>query len=551
MTRTSTVAATHYPVLIVGGGFAGLSTALLLAWRGIRPLLVERHAGTSLHPRARTINYRSMELLRGTGVEEDIHKAGGNVFATATMVIAKSVTGEVLKNLFPRGSVNLEGFTPARFSGAGQDKVEPILARRASELGADVKFSTELVSWKENDHGVEAVIRHRETGKEQRVTADYLVAADGNRSSIRERLGIGIRGHGRISSWMTMVFESECPLPTDGRGFCLYYLQNPNFTGVYATTDVPGRATVGVEYDPRIKSLADFTDAHCLELIREALGVDLNVRIIEKRPWEMSSWVAERFVSGRVYLAGDAAHTMPPTGGLGGQTAIQDGADLAWKLALVLKGQARPALLDTYEAERRPVAQLTVDSQTDNYIDRMRPDRSELKKDTPPVDYMSVALGYRYRSPAIILDEPDDGALVQNPFQPTGLAGTRAPHVILSRNGKLLSTIDLFGTNFLLFAGPDGKNWIDAASSLATKRGLPIDLYRLGTDVIDEEGEWATRYGVESSGAVLIRPDGFITWRSRTDIDDPEGAFVEVLDQVLGDASSATSLHREVADQKS
>jgi putative polyketide hydroxylase len=543
MHANDSLPASHYPVLIVGGGLAGLTTSLLLVWRGIRPLLVERHAATSLHPRARSVNFRSMELLRVTGIEEELYAAGGNSFADVAIIMAKSVAGEVFKTLFPRGDVNAQakGFTPARLSGAGQDKVEPILARRALELGADVRFSTELVSWDQNSEGIGAIIRNCQTGTEHRVIADYLVAADGNRSPIRERLGIGIRGHGRVSSWITMVFESEEPLPTDGRGFSLYYLQNSHFAGVYATTDIPRRATVGVEYDPKTKSPADFTDAHCLELIRHALGVDLKIKILERQPWEMSSFVAERFISGRVFLAGDAAHTMPPTGGLGGQTAIQDGADMAWKLALVLKSQADTALLETYETERKAVAQLTVDCQTANYIERMRPDRSELKQNSPSIEYMGVALGYRYRSTGILLDVPDDGTPVTNPFDPGGLPGARAPHLVISRAGKLLSTIDLFGANFVLLAGPDGDAWMTAAASVAAKRGLPLDLYRLGEEIMDEEGEWSSRYGADRDGAVLIRPDGFVAWRSRSSVLNPANIFEAVLDQILGKASNTTT----------
>jgi len=590
-----------------------------------------------------------MELLRVTGIEEELHAAGGNSFADVAMVVAASVTGEVFHTLFPRGDLNAQaqGFTPARLSGAGQDKVEPILAHRAHELGADVRFSTELISWDQKPQGIEAVFRHRQTGEEQRVTADYLVAADGNRSPIRERLGIATRGHGRISSWLTTVFESETPLPTDGRGFSLYYLRNPNFTGVYASTDIPRRATVGVEYDPKIKSLAEFTDEHCLDLIRQALGMDVEVRILEKRPWEMSSYVADRFISGRVFLAGDAAHTMPPTGGLGGQTAIQDGADLAWKLALVLQGHAEPALLQTYEAERKPVAHLTVDCQTANYLERMRPDRDDLRTNAPAIDYMAVALGYRYRSPAILLDVPDDGSPVINPFASAGLPGTRAPHLVISQAGKQLSTIDLFGAHFVLLAGRDlpdkaikrealleainsavlttarkavgpardlrveidpksgeisahakltvvekvqnqrdeislthakkfkqdsqvgddlevpvtprnfsriaaqtakrammqrirqaekemRDSWTTAATFVAALRGLPLDVYQLGTDILDEEDQWSARYGLDRAGAVLIRPDGFIAWRSRNAVDDPASVLESVLNQVLG-----------------
>jgi aklavinone 12-hydroxylase len=166
------------------------------------------------------------------------------------------------------------------------------------------------------------------------VRADYLVAADGNRSPTRERLGIAQHGAGSLSHNIGMVFEADLEQVMRGRSLTLYYLRNPDFTGAFINTTEPNRALISVEYDPAKEEPADFETARCINLVRAAVGIaDLEVKILEVSPWEMASRSAERYASGRVFLAGDAAHTMPPTGGLGGQTAMQDGYDLGWKLA--------------------------------------------------------------------------------------------------------------------------------------------------------------------------------------------------------------------------
>ena len=181
------------PVLIVGSGLAGLTTAVMLAWRGIRPLVVERHADTSKNPRARGVNFRTMELLRVAGLEADLMAEGGEL-KDFSIIIAESVTGRELRTILPRGSWDTTTLSPAQMSRAGQDKVEPILRRHAEALGADIRYSTELMDFEQDDSGVTATIRDPRTGVESRVRADYLVAADGNRSPVRQRLGIGLHG---------------------------------------------------------------------------------------------------------------------------------------------------------------------------------------------------------------------------------------------------------------------------------------------------------------------------------------------------------------------
>jgi putative polyketide hydroxylase len=248
----------------------------------------------------------------------------------------------------------------------------------------------------------------------------------------------------------------------------------------------------------------------------------------------MSSWVADRFRAGRVLLAGDAAHTMPPTGGLGGQTAMQDAYDLAWKLALVLQGHADAALLESYEEERSHAAELTVALQTANYVARIRPDRQEeLLAKVRPEDYLAIAASCRHRSAAISLEGDDDGAPAESPLHPTGTPGTRAAHVVLEHRGARISSIDLIGRDFVLVCGPEGTPWARAATALRYEHGVPLSIYRIGADLLDVEGVWAERLGVTASGAVLLRPDGYIAWRSRTLQRSPDDALRGALARAL------------------
>ena len=524
---------TRVPVLIVGSGLAGLTTAVMLAWRGVRPLLVERHADTSKNPRARGVNFRTMELLRVAGLEPDLMAEGGNM-NDFSIIVAETVTGRELKTILPRGSWDTTDLTPAQMSGAGQDRVEPILRRHAESLGADIRYSTEMTGFEQDADGVIAKLRDLRTGLESTVRADYLVAADGNRSRIREQLGIGVHGAGSLSHNISIVFEANLEAALRGRSLALYYLQNPKFTGAFINTTEPNRALVSVEYDPNKEQPADFDTSRCIELVRAAVGsADLEVDILEVMPWEMASRCADRFTDGRVFLIGDAAHTMPPTGGLGGQTAMQDGYDIAWKLALVLHGQAGADLLSTYETERMPVANMTVDLQTANYVERMRPDRKDLLKPGIQTDYISVAFGYRYRSSAILVDVPDDGGLVEDPSRPTGRPGTRGAHVTLEYKGKSVSLLDLIGRDFVLLTGPDGAPWARAGMALSYEWGVPLTVYRLGSDLLNVDETWARRYGVTDAGAVLLRPDGYIAWRARTAASSASTTLREALARIM------------------
>ena len=271
----------------------------------------------------------------------------------------------------------------------------------------------------------------------------------------------------------------------------------------------------------------------CVRYVREALGdPEIPVEIENVQRWSASAEYAERLREGRVFLAGDSAHVMPPTGGFGGNNGVQDAYDLAWKLAYVLDGRADESLLDTYDAERQPVGAFTTEQAYTRYVLRLDP---SLGKDDlmPIVPEAPVELGYRHRSPAVLADAGDDETW-EDPATPSGRPGFRAPHVPVTVDGVEQSTLDLFGRGFVLLAGPDGERWCAAARSTGEALGVPVQAHRVGADVNDANGALEPSYGTGPAGAVLVRPDGFIAWRTSASHADPENELCGALGAALG-----------------
>jgi hypothetical protein len=263
--------------------------------------------------------------------------------------------------------------------------------------------------------------------------------------------------------------------------------------------------------------------------VREALGApDLPVQIENVQRWAATADWAERFSDGRVLLAGDAVHVMPPTGGFGGNCGVQDAFDLAWKLQYVLDGTASPALLDTYDVERRPVGSFTTEQAYTRYVLRLDPGLGK-ENLMPIVPEYTVELGYRHVSDAIALEEGDDGALWEDPTEPTGRPGMRAPHVWIDRDGARVSTLDLFCRGFTLVAGAEGTDRCSEAQGAAARLGVPLDAYRIGVDFDDSSGSVAGAYGIDAESAVLVRPDGFVAWRARSADGDVAAALARAL----------------------
>jgi 2-polyprenyl-6-methoxyphenol hydroxylase-like FAD-dependent oxidoreductase len=531
----------HVPVLIAGGSLVGLSTAMLLAWHGVESLAVERHPSTAIHPRAGHFQIRTLEIIRSVGLEEAVRRKSAEQYPPGGGINnVESLAGKEIANYVPNLNEGVEEFSPTERVFVNQDALEPLLAAKAKELGATLRYRTELRSFEQDEDGVTGVIRDLDTGEEKTVRARYLVAADGNRSPAREALGIGMRGHGLLSQSITIYFRAGWdlePLLRD-RNQGVHYVTNPVLRGFFRLDrsgnagflvvnligDIDRPEVVAAYPDAPWANVAEgITEERCLELLRAAIGIPgIPLTIEDVAPWRAVADCAETFQVGRVFLAGDAAHVVPPNGGFGGNTGMQDAHNLAWKLALVVKGIAGPELLATYDSERRPIAELTVEQAYTRYVTRVATYLGT--EDAQPfLDDLTMEIGYRYDAGAVVLEEDDTGpALHQNPRECRGRPGSRAPHVWLTRNGERLSTHDLFGRDFVLLAGPAGDAWCAAAKAAARTFGAGVVAYRVGegTDLADSDGRFLEAYGLSPAGAVLVRPDGFVGWRSR----DAEGA---------------------------
>jgi 2-polyprenyl-6-methoxyphenol hydroxylase-like FAD-dependent oxidoreductase len=511
------------PVLIVGGSLVGLSTALFLSGQGIRCLLVERHPGVSPFTRAGGFNQRTMELYRAFGVEAAIQQAEPKREGTVMILQVESLMGKELNAYTQKVSDFDSPVSPTQMSFITQDRLEPILRAQAEKFGGDLRFNTQLLSSEQDVDGVTALIRDNSSGTERTVRAQYLIAADGNDSPLRQRLGLATHGPGTLAHQMFIIFKADLRPALRGRPIFFCYVTNQQIQGgaVGAAPDGQG-GMVNVPYDPaKGEGRETFTDAHCKELARSAVGdPNLDVEIVSLRSWELAAFVTERFQVDRTFFVGDAAHVMPPTGGYGANTGIADAHNLAWKLALVLKGIASPQLLATYDAERRPVAQFTVDQAYRNFVERMAPHLSSTVT-APKVDSNAVIFGYHYND-----EKPYDDL-----YRPTGQPGARAPHIVLELDGKRLSTIDLFNRHFVLLSGIDGHDWQEAAHCIAEQYSIELPNYRIGTggDFIDVHGDFLSTYGISCNGAVLVRPDGFIAWRSGAADKNLEQVFARLL----------------------
>jgi 2-polyprenyl-6-methoxyphenol hydroxylase-like FAD-dependent oxidoreductase len=530
------------PVLVVGGSLVGLSTALLLRWHGVDSLTVERHPSTAIHPRAGHFQLRTVEILRSVGLEDVVRrKSEEQYFPDGGINNVESLAGREIANYFPNLNAGVEEFSPTVRLFVNQDALEPILGARAEELGATLSYGTELASFEQDADGVSAVIRDVESGAERHVRAQYLVAADGNRSAVRTALGIRMRGHGVLSNSVTIYFRSEWdlePLLRD-RNQGVIYVTNPVLRGFFRL-DRSGNAgflvvnIVGDTFRPEIveaypsapwASVATgISEARCLELLRAAIGIpDIPVAIEDVATWQAVADAAERYQVGRVFLAGDAAHVVPPNGGFGGNTGVQDAHNLAWKLAHVLRGTARPDLLATYDEERRPIGELTVEQAYSRYVTRVAPHLGT-EGMQPLVDDFSMEIGYRYASRAIFAEDGTEAALHEHPRDSRARPGSRAPHVFLSRGDTCVSTLDLFGRSFVLLAGPDATDLPASAEAIASDLGLDLDAHRVARDgsLSDPDDVFLDAYGLEPAGAVIVRPDGFVGWRTVQGVDASE-----------------------------
>jgi putative polyketide hydroxylase len=520
-----------YDVLIAGAGPAGLATAISAARHGARVLVVERHATTSIHPRATGISTRTMEIFRGWGIADAVRAVGVDVsiFAAAGQTLADPGLTPVPSGYpSPREALAVSPAVPAC---SPQDHIEPLLVEQVRRLGGEVRFSTELGDLRTGRHGVRATLTDRRTGTARTVRARYVVGADGPRSTVRAALGIGVEHLGTMGEFVQVQFRSDLGTVVGSRRHALYIIGHPEAEGLILPFG-SGRWGYAKQYFPeRGESAADFTRARWTELLRIAAGVPaLQPEIIGDASFTLAAEMATAFRAGRGFLAGDAAHRMTPVGGVGMNTAIHDGHNLGWKLAWAARGLAGEELLDSYAEERRPVG--------------LRNTLRSLRRGEPdPSDGLPGDLGSRYDSAVIAAADVEPPATgFASPDLDGAAPGERAPHVWILHGGRRRSTLDLFDGQLTLLIGRRGRGWRRAAARLADT-GLPIAGLTGGVDIAEADGRLALAYRIGETGAVLVRPDGYVAWRCDVAAAHP----VTTLESAVGAALGRTPVRAALA----
>jgi putative polyketide hydroxylase len=530
------------PVLISGGGPVGLTASLLLSRHGVGSLLVERHPSTALTPKARGINARTMEIFRQCGIDAAIRDAGLAEGRMGLIVWTETLAGKEIERRVPgRATSKNMAVTPVKNCLCAQDDLEPVIRRFAeSAAPGTLRFNTELTSFSQRPGAVAGTLTDRATGEETPFTARYLIAAEGAQSRVRRALAVKMIGQENVYDSVNILFHADLTQWVEHRPAALYFVEQQDLRGTLLT--INGRDRWGfLIHSPKQYGWQpqDFTPEFCAMLIRKAVGVnDLAVSVLGVSPWEASAVVADRYRVGDVFLAGDAAHEMPPTGGFGLNTGVQDVHNLAWKIAAVLRGKADEWLLDSYHAERQPFGQIVTQNSLANAMSMGRSARqSNVLPRREFLNEQGLIFGACYQSMAVVLDNTPPVA-VDDPvteYVPCARPGSRAPHVWLTRGTEQISTIDLFGPQFVLLAGRDGDAWRRAAQGIGTS-WPPLIAFTVGKDgdLSDPDGHWHDAYGVDTDGAVLVRPDGHVAWRSRSGASNPLEVLRNALDCLSG-----------------
>ncbi|MBB5802517.1 2-polyprenyl-6-methoxyphenol hydroxylase-like FAD-dependent oxidoreductase [Saccharothrix ecbatanensis] len=528
-------------VLVVGGGPVGLSASVEASRHGLSSVLVERHAGTSIFPKARLMSTRTMELVRAWGIQDEVERVGLPREESLAVGVGSSLLADDFHHQVAEIATDAPQ-SPTYSYICAQDKFEVVLRALAeSQPGADVRFSTTMTELTQDASGVRAVVESG--GRSTVVRARHAVAADGGRSGVRTALGIGVQGPPPLGHMVSIMFEADIAHLLRDRMCALYFLRSAIPCAVEAV-DNDRRWIVQTGYDPADGgSIDDFTDEFCVQIVRSAVGLpDLDVTLIGVSPWLQQAIVAERFRADRVFLAGDAAHVSTPQGGFGMNCGIQDAHNLVWKLAARQRWGAGEALLDSYGAERHPIGERTVEESLRNALitfDMMEGKLSMAESLSLQAGRRSVeglVLGFHYDSTAVIPDSTP-APTPADPYRtyvPTARPGHRAPHVWLDRAAGRVSTLDVLGIGFTVLT-PTGSGWAQAAKE--TDARVAVDTVEISADGsgATDSAQWAQVYGVGSAGAVLVRPDGHVAWRTTAPATTPDSAaaLTAALDTVL------------------
>jgi 2-polyprenyl-6-methoxyphenol hydroxylase-like FAD-dependent oxidoreductase len=527
------------PILIVGAGPVGLALALDLGWRGIECLLVERsldrRADIDAVPRAAAIAPRTMEFCRRWGFAERITNAGFPTNHPFNIVFCTSLDGYTVcvQEFDSMDDRQPLAVSPEFRERCPQMWFDPILAQEAARYTEIGRLDGwQLDSFRDEATHVTAMLSSVTDGAQREIRCRYLVACDGAASDVRAQLGVAAEGPGKLSDSLVVVLQTASFLKHHDKGPAERYLFLDE-TGRWAELSVVDgreRWRFGLTW----ASAEVSSDRSKVEAaLRRALGPNVEYEILNIARWRRRDSVAERFKIGNVFLAGDAAHVIPPNLGLGMNTGVADSVDLGWKLAATLQGWGGEALLESYEAERRPAALRNAAASTRAYRvsqDAMtgHPDITEsgergeqarasvaehLQRElSAGWQTLNLQLGYRYDDSPICIPDGTPAPAGDDDFgtyHQTARPGARAPHVWL---GKDRSTIDLFGRGFVLLRLASTDLDVSELLAAAQSQGVPFELVDL------DNPEVLAAY---QRRLVLVRPDGHVAWRSDEPPADP------------------------------
>ncbi|MET9471200.1 FAD-dependent monooxygenase [Streptomyces sp. NPDC002922] len=568
-------------VLVVGSGPAGGSAALLLATYGIRTLLVTKYGWLANTPRAHITNQRTMEVLRDLGVDAEAAAAGSPAELMGDTVLCTALAGEEIGRIRswgtgPHAATEYGAASPVQMIDLPQTYLEPILMKNAAERGAKVRFDTEFLSLEQDADGVTARLRDRLRGDEFTVRARYLIGADGSRSSVAEQVGLPIAGQSGKAGSMNITFKADLSRHVAHRPSVLYWVMRPGAhmggigMGLVRMVRPWNEWLLVWGYDID-QPPPQMDEATARDIVHDLIGDrDIPVEITSSSLWTVNHSYATTYSAGRVFCAGDAVHRHPPSNGLGSNTSIQDSYNLAWKLAMVIRGQAGPGLLDSYTAERAPVGKQIVDranlsrdqfgpifqalgldeySEEDDIAGGLAACRSETADGTKRRQALEeaiqlknyefnahgVEMNQRYVSSAVVPDGDGDEVWARDPelfHQPSTRPGAKLPHAwLVDGDGNRLSTLDVVGKGaFTVLTGLSGGEWEAAAAECGNTLGIPLKCVRIGSENSrDAYGEWRRTSEMAEDGCLLVRPDGHIAWRSSRPSQAGSSAYAELL----------------------
>ena len=575
-------------VLIVGTGPAGSSTAALLSSYGIDNVLINNYSWLAGTPRAHITNQRTMEVLRDLGKEVEaeayLHATeqdlmGENIFCT-------SLAGEELGRMkswgkHPNSRAEHLLSSPSFMNDLPQTFMEPLLYKTACSRGTQSRMSTQYLSHIEDEDGVLSTCLDKLSNKEIKIRSKYLVGADGGNSKVAENIDLPFEGKMGVGGSMNILFKADLSKYVAHRPSVLYWVLQPGADiggigmGLVRMIRPWNEWLIVWGYDinqPAPKVDKDFATKVARDLVGDP---ELEIDLLSVSTWTVNNMYAKKMSKGRVFCAGDATHRHPPSNGLGSNTSIQDGFNLAWKLAYVIKDKAGAELLDTYSIERSPIAKQIVTRANQSIAEfgpifealgltdtqdpvKMKKNMDERKQNSPKAekqrqalreaiafkkyefDAHGVEMNHRYKSNSVLTGgdkEPEFKKDKELFYQPTTYPGARIPHAwVYDKTGVKHSLLDLCGKgNFSIFTGIGGEEWLKAAKNIETQLGIKIQCNIIGPDqdFEDHAGEWSSIREISDSGLTLVRPDQHICWRSKDMISNSSEKLMDVMKKIL------------------